>query len=169
MSDLRIERYEAECEDNARIMAEPIAARLREAGWTVASSVWSREARQESMLIDNYEAPRGELVVVYHRDQSLPVLASLQAAVNEAGVDSVELIDGIRSFVAAVEQARLSTPSRGTLLEVMHNRQTFMAAYLQGGLLGDPGVQKAFRALPARVRLEIERADAETFLARFGA
>ncbi len=172
MSEHRTIRYAEGSEYNAQIVVEPVKNRLREAGWRTISSVWSKE--QPGYWDEEFKghfwahaAAGGTLTVVYERDLSLPVLPSLQAAIARAATERPDLVEAARSFARRLARDPLPPDPDRSLMDAYAAQQSFVGAYLAKGFLEDPEIERAFAAIPACVRLEIERADTETFLAKF--
>jgi hypothetical protein len=169
MSDHRTTHYAAESEANARIVVGPINARLREAGWGVVSSVWSDSVpgfweEEFKGRILAHSSAGGALTVTYEHDLELPVLPSLRAAIAAAAVSSPDVEEAVRKFARIALQTHLPIGQGSTFMDNLTARQTFMGDYLDRRLDRSPELAKAYQALPARLRLEMERADADAFL-----
>jgi hypothetical protein len=172
MPEPRKIRYRAESEYNARVNLEPIKSRFLEAGWRVIDTVWSDVVPgywEEELKgrIWAHESAGGFLSVVYERDPSLPVLPSLNAAIDREPGSLTDTVEAVRSFAMLVRQTHLPIREGQILMDDLAVRGSYMGEYLMQGFLDEPAVLQAFRAIPARVRLEIERADAATFFAKY--
>ena len=168
MSEHRTIRYVAESEYNAIVLAEPINTRLREAGWQEVSSIWSDGVPgywEEEIWAHALTA--GILAVIYERDMSLPILPSLQAAIDAAGTSRPDIDEAIRNFARLARQTFLPIGQEPTFMGTPDFRQAFMGAYLVHRLDRSPELLDAYRALPLRLRLEMERADSDAFFAKF--
>jgi len=172
MSEHRTIYYAAESEDNARIVVEPINARLREAGWREVSSVWSEDApgfweEEFKGRIWAHASAGGRLAVIYERNLSLPILPSLQAAIDAAAPFLPGVAEAVRRFARVAQQTHLPIGRELTLMDALSARETFMGAFLLGRLERNPDLLQAYQALPPRLRLEIERADTDAFFAKY--
>jgi hypothetical protein len=172
MSEHRTTHYAAESEDNARMVVAPINARLREAGWGVVSSVWSD--RVPGYLEEEFKghfwahaSAGGALTVVYEHDPNLPVLPSLRAAIEAAATSCPGVDEAVRKFARVALRTHLPIGQEATFMDALTARQTFMGEYLARRLERSPELAEAYRAIPARLRLEMERADADAFLGTY--
>jgi hypothetical protein len=163
MSEHRTTHYAAESERNAWIVVKPINDRLREAGWVVVSSVWSDnvpgfwEEEFKGQILAHASAG-GALTIVYEHNPVLPVLPSLRAAIEAAAIASPDVEEDVRKL------ARIAREDRFT--DFNAPRGTFMGEYLAGALQR-PDLAEAYQAIPARLRLEMERADADEFIEKY--
>lgn len=169
MSEHRTTYYAAESENNARIVVEPINARLREARWGVVSSVWSDSVpgywdEELKGRFWAHASAGGTLTVTYEHDRDLPVLPSLRAAIGAAAISRPDVDEAVRKLAQVALRTHLPIGQENTFMDVLTTRQTFMGEYLYRRLERSPELAEAYRALPPRLRLEMERADADTFL-----
>ena len=172
MSEHRTTQYAAESEDNARTVVTPINARLREAGWDVVTSVWSDivpgylEERFKGPLWAHASAG-GALTVVYEHDPNLPVLPSLRAAIEAVAISRPDIGEAVRKLARVALHTHLPIGQEATFMDALTARETFMGEYLARRLERSPELAEAYKALPARLRLELERADADAFLGAY--
>jgi hypothetical protein len=173
MSDHRTCRYAAESQENALIVVEPIKARLMQAGWRVVASTWSDEVpgymeEEFKGQIWAHASAGGTLSVTYEHDLDLPVLPSLRAAIEAAGTLRPDADKAVRELARIALQTHLPIGQEARFIDALTTRQTFMGDYLHSRLEFSPELADAYRALPAPLRLEMERADADTFLEVYG-
>ena len=172
MSEHRTDYYPAESEDNAWIIVEPINARLREAGWSRVSSTWSDSVPgfwEEGFKgrIWAHASAGGALSITYEHDTDLPVLPSLRAAIEAAATSSPDVEEAVLKLARVALQTHLPIGQENAFMDALSARRTFMGEYLARRLEGSPELAEAYQALPARLRLEMERADADAFLDKY--
>ena len=172
MSEHRTTEYAAGSEYNAGIVVEPINARLREAGWRVVSWVWSdrvpgywEEAAKGRIWA--HASSGGALTVTYEHDPDLPVLPSLRAAIEAAAISRPDVEEAVRQLAQVALHTHLPIGQEDSFMDALSPRQTFMGEYLARRLELSPELTEAYRALPALLRLEMERTDADAFLEVF--
>jgi hypothetical protein len=173
MSEHRTAHYPVDCFDNSHVLVEPAKARLLEAGWRAVSSVWSDRVPdfwEEELKGRMYAhaTAGGVLTVVYEHDPDLPVLPSLRAAVEAAAVSRPDVEEALRRFTQIALHAHLPIGQEPRFIDAITPRETFMGEVLAPRLRLTE-LAEAYRAIPPRVRLEMERADADTFFALYGA
>jgi len=172
MSEHRTTHYPAESESNARIAVGPVNARLLEAGWRAVSSVWSD--RVPGLLEDQFKgyllahaSAGGALTVVYEHDRDLPVLPSLRVAIEAAAASRHDAEEAVRKLARIALHTHLPIGQESSFMDALTTRQTFMGDYLAPRVDRSSELAEAFYALPARLRLEVERADADAFLGTY--
>ena len=152
----RVLTYVGATERNARIDADIDRERLEQAGYRQETAVWSADS------LDSFDVTfgnrwrthsrHGRLTVVYLRTADAPAYPDLRARIAHAGCE------------AAVERAAVlvhcwivGRPPGGQSI----------ASLLASAAPGADGLEDAISALPPRVRLGVEAADAFAFAEAF--
>ena len=172
MSEHRTVRYPAATHYNAQVLVGPINARLLDAGWAVVSSVWSDD---EPGFWDEgfkgrqwaHDTAGGSLTVVYEHDTSLPVLPTLRAVLESMSAEMPEVNDAVRNLARIARLTSVAIGREVRLVDSIAFQMPFMGADLIERLPRSAELVAAYEAIPPRLRLEIERADTETFLDMF--